>query len=679
MTSTIRLTVIEDGSSTVVELAQPVITIGRALDNHIRLRDGLASRHHARIERLGEELILVDVGSANGTQLNGKPIDRTALTSGDWILIGKTRIGVGDLDQRTEIGSVTSRLSVLPSTGQDTFVHEVTRERDNLLVLQRINRAINSEREISALFDLIVDSAITLTRAERGFLAVRAGGRVDEQGRPIEPGRLEFRVARNFAREVVPLPEEKLSRKIVDDVLANGRPIVSSDALSDERFVDFRSVADLELRSILAVPLRVREKTEGVIVVDNRMQKSVFGDDEIDLLESLADQAGIALANARVLEELRSTNRALADSRSQLEVRARELAGRVEQGEAALARAREEAAVARADLRSRYDYRAIVGESKAMRDLFRMLDRVVRADAPVLIVGESGTGKELVARAIHSNSSRSDRPFVSASCAAIQDTLLESELFGHAKGAFTGAHRAKKGLFELANGGTLFLDEVAEMSTEMQKSLLRALQEGEIRPIGAETAMPIDVRIICASQVELTQSVKAKTFREDLYYRLNVLPLRIPPLRERKEDIPLLVERFLVSRCREASVPLKKVDPGVLELFMTYPWPGNVRELENEVRRLVVLAADVVTPELVSDTIRDYEPDYPDDPELATDASTLPGRVRALEIRAIRSALTATRGNRSEAARRLGISRFALQRKVEKYGIEESGSTAAAE
>ncbi len=671
MAASIRLTVVEDGSSTVVELDQPVITIGRALDNHLRLRDGLASRHHAKIEIQGSGLVLTDSGSANGTQVNGEVVDRAVLSAGDWIVIGKTRIGIGDLDESTDPAMRNTRIASLPAGGHETFVQELTRERDNLLVLQRINRAINSARDIAALFDLIVDSAITLTRAERGFLAVRSGG----DARTGDGGRLEFRVARNFAREVVPLPEEKLSRKIVEDVLANGRPIISSDALSDERFADFRSVVDLELRSLLAVPLRVRDKTEGVIVVDNRLQRALFGDDEIDLLEALADQAGITLANARAMDELREANRALAASRAQLEVRALDLAGRLEKGEEALARVREEAALARGDLRSRYDYRSIVGESPAMRSVFRLLDRLVGSDAPVLITGDSGTGKELVARAIHTNGARGDKSFVSASCAAIQDTLLESELFGHSKGAFTGAHRAKKGLFELAHGGTLFLDEVAEMSSEMQKSLLRALQEGEIRPIGSETPLPIDVRIICASQADLTERVKAKQFREDLYYRLNVLPLRLPPLRERKEDIALLVERFLVQRCREAGVPLKRIDPVVLDHFRAYDWPGNVRELENEVRRLVVLAGDVIGPDLVSDAIRDWEPEVPDDPEAATDASTLPGRVRSLEIRAIRSALVATQGNRSATARRLGISRFALQRKLSKYGIDAPGAS----
>ncbi|HKD99830.1 MAG TPA: sigma 54-interacting transcriptional regulator, partial [Planctomycetota bacterium] len=277
-------------------------------------------------------------------------------------------------------------------------------------------------------------------------------------------------------------------------------------------------------------------------------------------------------------------------------------------------------------------------------------------------------------------SPRSERPFVSASCAAIQDSLLESELFGHTRGAFTGAHRAKKGLFELASGGTLFLDELHEMSAEMQRALLRVLQEGEIRPVGSETPIPIDARIVGASQVDLAARVKAgssadgRQFREDLYYRLNVLPVRLPPLRERKDDLPVLVERFLVARCREAGVPLKKVDPGVLDLFRTYHWPGNVRELENEVRRLVVVAGDVITPDLVSPTIHDAELDLPDDPESATDAATLPGRVRALEIRAIRAALASARGNRSEAARRLGVSRFALQRKIDKYALEEPGA-----
>ncbi|MBI3819742.1 MAG: sigma 54-interacting transcriptional regulator [Planctomycetes bacterium] len=655
-----RLTVIEDGTTTNVEFDLPVISIGRSLDNHIRLRDAQVSRHHARIERVGAEFLIIDNDSANGTKLNGETVERAPLSPGDWIEFGKTRIGFGEGDTRPDVTATSTRLGVLPAGGGDTFVSVVTRERDNLLVLQRINRAINSERDANALFALIVDSAIALSRAERGFLVLRDPA-----------GILDFKIARNFAREAVTDPQEKISHKVVEEVLKSGRPIVSSDALSDERFSDSRSVVDLELRSLLAVPLRVKDKTEGVIVVDNRLQKGVFGDDEIDLLEALADQAGIALSNARAFEELKLANHALANSRSQIEQRARELASKVEQGEAALEKAIEEAAVARGDLRGRYDYRSIVGESAAMRTVFRLLDRVVRSDAEVLIVGESGTGKELIARAIHFNSARRERPFVSASCAAIQESLLESELFGHARGAFTGAHRAKKGLFELANGGTLFLDEVAEMPHEMQKSLLRVLQEGEIRPIGGETSIPIDVRIICASQVDLAQKVKDKSFREDLYYRLNVLPIRLPALRERKEDIPLLAQKFLTERNREAGLAPKKIDPAVVDLFTTYDWPGNVRELENEVRRLVVVAGETVTPDLVSERIRDFEPDLPDDPETVTDETTLPGRVRALEVRAIKSALVAAHFNRSQAARRLGISRFALQRKIDKYNISD--------
>ena len=665
MPKTLRLTVVEDGVSTIVEFNQPVVGIGRSLDNRVSPAR-CPSIPPARVDRAGgDEFVVVDNDSANGTRLNGEDVERAPLSNGDWIEIGKTKIGIGEIDVKTQIDG-SGRLHALPAGAQDTFVSIVTRERDNLLVLQRINRAINSERDIETLFGLIVDSAIVLTKAERGFLALRGGN-----------ASLEFKIARNFAREAVAVPEEKLSRKIVEEVLQNGRPIVSSDALSDDRFAGFGSVVDLELRSVLAVPLRVREKTEG----DRRRQPAPAGplrrrrDRSVGSARRPGGDRARERAHARGAARGESCARRLRREARGARARACQQSGK---GEEALEQALEEAAVARSDLRGRYDYRNIIGESEAMREVFRLLDRVVRSDAPVLISGESGTGKELIARAIHSNSSRRDRPFVSASCAAIQESLLESELFGHARGAFTGAHRAKKGLFELADGGTLFLDEVAEMPAEMQKALLRVLQEGEIRPIGTEAAIPIDVRIICASQADLTQKVKDRSFREDLYYRLNVLPLRLPPLRERKGDVPLLVQRFLLERCREAGVATKKIDSTILALFMTYDWPGNVRELENEVRRLVVVAGEEITPEHVSDRIRDFEPDVPDDPELATDENTLPGRVRMLEIRAIRSALLATHDNRSQAARRLGISRFALQRKIDKYGIQAPPESGAA-
>jgi transcriptional regulator with GAF, ATPase, and Fis domain len=251
----------------------------------------------------------------------------------------------------------------------------------------------------------------------------------------------------------------------------------------------------------------------------------------------------------------------------------------------------------------RYDYTAIVGASEGMRRVFQKLDRIIESDITVLIQGESGTGKELIARAIHFNGPRKSKPFVTENCAALPDSLLESELFGHVPGAFTGARRGKKGLFEQADGGTLFLDEIGDMSPEMQKKVLRVLQEGEFRPVGSEEKIKVDVRLIAASHQRLDEMVAAGAFREDLYYRVHVLTVDLPPLRERREDIPLLAEALLARAAREAGRAVPQLPREVLAALVAYDWPGNVRELENEMRRLVVLAADEVRLEHLSSAV----------------------------------------------------------------------------
>ena len=312
-----------------------------------------------------------------------------------------------------------------------------------------------------------------------------------------------------------------------------------------------------------------------------------------------------------------------------------------------------------------------------MRQVFAMLDRIIETELPVLIHGASGTGKELIARAIHYNGARSARPFVSVNCAALPDSLLESELFGHTRGAFTGADRSKKGLIEQATGGTLFLDEIGDMSPEMQKKLLRVLQEGEVRPLGSNKTVQVDIRLVAASHGDLQEMVKQGSFREDLFYRINVLGVQLPPLRERREDIPLLAETLLARAARETGREVPVISSEALAALVDHEWPGNVRELENEMRRLVVLAEGVVTRDQLSANVlaggegagsREVGGAAP--PEVDGD---LREAVAQFERAAIEAALTGTEGNKSRAASDLGISRFALQRKLEKYGLAEGG------
>ncbi len=313
------------------------------------------------------------------------------------------------------------------------------------------------------------------------------------------------------------------------------------------------------------------------------------------------------------------------------------------------------------DFRERYGFENIVGRSLAMRNLLSRVVRIAPTDVTVLITGESGTGKELIARAVHASSRRADKPFIPINCAAISETLLESELFGHARGAFTGASTARKGLLEEAEGGTFFFDEIAETTMPFQAKLLRAIQEGEVRRIGDNRPIQVDVRVIAATNVDLAQAVEEKRFREDLYYRLNVARFRLPPLRERPEDIPLLVEFFLNKYGQKMGIKARLADD-VIDRLMTYSFQGNVRELENMVEQAVALAAGGVI------TLDDILPESKGLRE-APSPRTLAGIVDEAERRAVLDALKSASGSRERAAELLGISPTTLWRKMTRLGV----------
>ncbi|MCK5799935.1 MAG: sigma 54-interacting transcriptional regulator, partial [Deltaproteobacteria bacterium] len=420
----------------------------------------------------------------------------------------------------------------------------------------------------------------------------------------------------------------------------------------DERFSRALSVSDLSLRSVLAVPLRVKGRVVGTIYVDHRLRRGAFGEPEVALVQDFADQAAIAIENARLLAENDARRREIEALNAALE-------SKVARQSAELDGVREELRSNKAGLAVRYDYGQIVGRTPPMLDLFRLLDRVTDTELPVVVQGESGTGKELVARAIHYNGGRAERPFVSENCGAIPETLLESVLFGAVRGAYTGAHRDRRGLFEVADGGTLFLDEVGEMSPAMQTKLLRVLQNGELRRVGGERLVRVDVRVIAASNRDLRSLVEAGTFREDLFYRLNVVRVEIPPLRERREDIPILIDHFLVAQ----AAGERRFDRDAMARMMGYAWPGNVRELENEIMRLVALAGDLIHVDDLSPQISGGAPLVLRDDE---DLSLRP-RVEHLERELIRRALDRTEGNKSRAAELLGLSRYGLLKKIKRF------------
>jgi len=391
-----------------------------------------------------------------------------------------------------------------------------------------------------------------------------------------------------------------------------------------------------------------------VVYLDDRVRRGAFGPGELAWVRLVASQAALAIADARDQTLLRRAVRRAERSSARLatELGAREV----------------ELATVRAELASsetRFSYDEIAGRSEPMRGLLRLVDRVTASDVPVLVVGESGTGKELIARAIHRNGPRGARPFVSENCASVPETLLESTLFGHVRGAFTGASATRAGLFDVAHGGTLFLDEIGEMSLGMQTKLLRVLQNGEVRAVGSERTRVVDVRVLGATHRDLEAMVAAGTFREDLFYRLNVVTLRVPALRERRDDIPLLVARFVAKYAASGRKP--KVTRAAMDRLTAYPWPGNVRQLENEVRRSLVLADDAIdVGELSEDVARGG-------PAAARDAGLgLKARVDALEAQLVRDALQKTGGNQTRAAEALGVSRFGLQKMMRRLGITAS-------
>jgi two-component system, NtrC family, response regulator AtoC len=335
-------------------------------------------------------------------------------------------------------------------------------------------------------------------------------------------------------------------------------------------------------------------------------------------------------------------------------------------------RLRKENELLRKEVRKEYSFENIISKNEKMQKIFEIIQKVAHYKSTILITGESGTGKELVARALHYHSDRSQKPFVPVNCGAIPENLLESELFGHIKGAFTDAIRTKKGLFEEADTGTLFLDEIGELPAQLQVKLLRVLQEGEIRRVGDSKAIQVDVRIIAATVKDLTKEVNEARFREDLYYRLNVLPVHIPPLRERKEDVPLLVNHFLAKNNQNLNKNVKGIDHKALEALMNYPWYGNVRELENTIERAMVLTdKDSIEPENLPMEVQNFQNRVEIAP-LDEEECSIKKAAKVMEMNLIKKALKRTKGNHTHAARLLEISHRALLYKIKEYGINEN-------
>jgi transcriptional regulator with GAF, ATPase, and Fis domain len=543
-------------------------------------------------------------------------------------------------------------------------VHELSRSlprpaEDKLARVLEITREIATEHDLGRLLAKVTDHAIALLGGERGFLLL------------VTPdGELSTQAARDRKGDD---PHATFSRSVAERVLDSGEPVVATQAREDARLASAVSVHQLMIQSIACVPVRGAPplgRAIGALYVETRLRPGARFEQELPTLLAFADQAAIAIENARLLGENQRRQDELEKKSAELEAaqaRLRELLGRKSE---LLAATRRDLHRVRAELRSHFGYAGLVGNSTAMRKLYALIDRVKDTDVPVLVVGESGTGKEVVARAVHDAGPRAKHPFLGVNCGAIPENLLESELFGHVRGAFTGADRERRGLFREAEGGTILLDEIGEMPLKMQAGLLRVLQERTVRPVGGAKEEPVSARVIAATNRELEAMVGDGTFREDLFYRLHVVELRVPPLRERSEDIALLIDHFLSIFANRYRRERKSVERDALRRLAAYDWPGNVRQLEH-----VLLNAWLMSEgkELALDDFTLPEPTRP------TPGSSHKSRPRATpattaehrdsERERILRALTATNWNRVKAAQLVGMPRRTFYRRLKEFGI----------
>ena len=538
--------------------------------------------------------------------------------------------------------------------------------RDRGALFLRAARELSGKEERAALTRALVDQALQLTGAQRGLLV--------EVGADGEQTVREGRLAPD--KDLQPA-ERRTSSTLVTQVAQTGEAVLVADARGDQLHGERPSVVELQVRSLLAAPVPIGRRARWVLVLEDRAAPGRFLPEDKDLLAELCALGGAALEAARLREES-------ARQAGELRQRSEEIQRLNAALAAELNERREELDAVKAALKGReYElgvrssYANIVGASPPMQRVFQLLEKVADSDVPVLVQGESGTGKELVARAVHFNSTRKDKAFLSINCAALPESLLEAELFGHVRGAFTGADRDKIGLFEAADGGTLFLDEVGDMPSSMQTKLLRALQEGEVRPLGSRTPRKVQVRVVSASNKDLRRLVEEGQFRADLFYRLNVVSLHLPALRERKDDLPLIVDHLLDKIAARSDGKRKGIDRKVVDHLLHYDWPGNVRELENELRRLVALSGARITERDLSPHIRQGVQAAQRTAELGDAAQQLDGsetlkeRIEGFERRLLVAALRDNEHNKTRTAKLLGLSRYGFLKKLDKYGLRD--------
>ena len=618
---------------TTFALAQDETSIGRDLSNSVSLNDPSVSRRHCLIKNnpVTDSLYVVDLESYNGTFVNGVPVAEQTLTHGDQVALGDIRfiflthedavtttphLQDGDLITRSTVRLEREQAFYLRPEGavsESSADSRAIRERNALL---RISTTINSIRDVNQLQQQLLELTHEVVPAERGAILL-----ADEHGE-------DFVSSLGWNRVSGADNSIKVSQTISKQVLSEVVAILSNDVVENRNTGGLPSLLEAQVSSLMCVPFVAFDKPLGVIYLDTSSRVVQFDEAHLQLLTAIAGIAAIAFENARRFELLENENRRL-----QQEVK--------------------------------LDHQ-MVGESQSMREVYSLLSRVSPTSSTVLLLGESGTGKELAARAIHLNSPRANKPFVGINCATLTESLLESELFGHEKGAFTGAIAQKRGKLEVADGGTVFLDEVGELSPAIQAKLLRVLQTREFERVGGTRPIKVDVRTIAATNRDLEVAIKNGQFREDLYYRLNVVSIAMPPLRERREDIPLLAAFFVAEYSKKCKRRVTGISPEARRLLSAYDWPGNVRQLENAIERAVVLGAtELIVPEDLPETISEGEAivDHP--------AAGYHETIREAKRQLITETLRQTGGNFTEAAKLLGIHPNNLHRLVRHLNLRE--------
>jgi len=591
-----------EGAPLIVALHKPVTTIGRALGNDIALPDASVAHHHAQIVFNGRDFQLEEVDRDAEIQINGKKKRRARLVHGDRITLSRAQLGF----------SMFTELDMSPASAQGAQ-SQAEGDIAGLRRLHAFSERLMTVSSVDQLLETLLDDVIQLTGAARGFVLL-----VDmNEGKTVAP---RVRVSRNVRNDAIEDPSGTISDSIVRQVIESKRPIIVSDALTDTTFGKSESVIALKLSSVMCAPLLSQGETVGALYVANDEVKHLFERKQLDLLTIFAGQASLILQNAMLLSALRADKEKL-------------------QGELQDKR-----------------FGEIIGACPSMMEVFRKLAKVAATDISVMITGETGTGKELIARELHRRSSRPNGPFVTVNCGAIPENLMESEMFGHVKGAFTGAIASRAGKFQQADGGTLFLDEVGELTPQLQVKLLRAIQERVVFRVGDNRPERCDIRIVAATNRTLEDMIKTGEFREDLYYRLNVVNLWLPPLRDRGDDVFIIAKALLSKYADELGSAVRGYSPQALAAIRKASWPGNIRQLENRIKKALVLCDKTLL--------------APEDLDLGADAESpivpLEKAKEDFQRRYVLEVLERNNGNRTQTARDLGVDPRTIFRYLEK-------------